>query len=144
MASEDSIYPLVREYIDEKLARGEVVVVDWLTHEIIGGRPGIEEDDTEFYRVCAFVHIKDVVKRCVRKFDTKPITDEQLVLDGFEHLQVAYTVPRNGRIELVPVDQLSDVELEARAAEYEAMAKGCRAHARELRTFAASRQQKVA
>lgn len=133
--SETSIYPEVRKIIADKIEAGEVVVIDWLTHEIIAGKDGIEGPDTEFYRVCAFIHVKDVVRRCVGKYDSKPATDRQLTLPGFDHLQVAYTVMRHGDIVLVPVDQLTNEEIEARALEYEAMAEGCRAHARELRSY---------
>ncbi len=133
--SETSIYPEVRKIIADKITNGEVVIIDWLTHEIIASKAGIEGPDTEFYRVCAFTHVKDVVKRCVGKYDAKPSTDRQLVLDGFEYLQVAYSVMREGEIVLVPVDQLTDAEIEDRAKEYEAMAVGLRSHARELRNF---------
>lgn len=137
--SETSIYGEVRKFIADKIANGETVVVEWLTHEIVASKPDIEGSDTEFYRVCAFTHVKDVVKRCVGKYDAKPVTDQQLTLDGFEHLQVAYTVERNKQIVLVPVDQLTDEEIEARAREYEQMAISCRAHARELRSYKSAR-----
>ena len=137
--SETSVYREVREYISDKIARGEVVMVDWLTHEIVANKSAIEGDDVEFYRVCAFTHVRDVVKRCIGKYDAKPKTDEQLILDGFEHLQVAYSVERSGHVVLVPVDQLSDAEINLRADEYMKMARGCRDHAKELRAYALSR-----
>ncbi len=137
---ESSIYPEVRKFIAEKVARGDVVVIDWLTHEIVSSKAAITGTDTEFYRICAFTHVKDVVKRCIGKYDGQPKTDRQLTLDGFEHLQVAYTVMRDDQIVLVPVDQMTDEEIEARAKEYEAMALGCRAHARELRSYKSARR----
>jgi hypothetical protein len=137
--SETSIYGDVRKFIADKVANGEIVVVEWLTHEIISSKSDIDGGDTEFYRVCAYTHIKDVVKRCVGKYDSKPVLDQQLTLDGFEHLQVAYTVERDAQIVLVPVNQLTDDEIEARAKEYERMALSCRAHARELRAYQAAR-----
>lgn len=142
--SEDSIYGEVRKHIADKVASGEVVIVDWVTHEIVGKRSDISGGDAEFYRVCAYSEIKRTVSRCIGKYDAKPATDDQLVLDGFNHLQVAYTVRRNGRIELVSVDQLTDREIEDRAREYEAMALGCRSHARELREFARGRVRTAA
>jgi hypothetical protein len=141
---EESIYSEVRKHIADKVAQGEVVVVDWMTHEIVAKHSDISGDDTEFYRVCAYSEIKRTVSKCIGKYNAKPETDDQLVLDGFEYVQVAYTVQRNGRVELVPVDQLTDWEIESRAREYEAMAIGCRAHARELRAFARGRVQRAA
>lgn len=138
---ESSIYPEVRKIIADKVHQGEVVVIDWLTHEIISSKDGISGSDLDFYRVCAFTHVKDVVKRCVGKYDSKPTTDRQLTLDGFEYLQVAYTVARDEQIVLVPVNQLSDDEIEARAKAYDDMADGCKAHARELRSYKRIRRQ---
>ncbi|MER9937452.1 hypothetical protein [Mesorhizobium sp. M0088] len=138
--SETSVYSEVRKIIADKIAAGEIVIVDWLTHEIVAGKPGIEGTDTEFYRVCAYTHVKDLVKRCVGKYDARPETDRQLTLAGFEHLQVAYTVDREGRVTLVPVDQLSDSEIIGRAKAYDLMAEGCRAHARELRSYLRERR----
>lgn len=141
--SETSIYAEVRKFIADKVSNGEVVVVSWLTQEIVGQKD-ISGEDADFLTACAFAHVKDVVKRCVGKYDAKPATDEQLVMAGFEHLQVAYTVERRGETVLVPVDQLTDPEIEDRALEYERMARGCRAHAKELRSYAMNRPAAVA
>ena len=46
--SETSIYPEVRKIIADKITNGEVVIIDWLTHEIIASKAGIEGPDTEF------------------------------------------------------------------------------------------------
>ena len=137
--SDTSVTAEVRKFIADKIANGETIVVDWLTHEIINSKGAIEGDDAEFYRVCAYKHIRDVVRACVGKYDAKPITDEQLTLEGFEHLQVAYTGPRGDQIVLVPVNQLTDAELLDRAAEYDVMAKGCKSHAREIRSYVETR-----
>jgi hypothetical protein len=136
---ENSIFPEIRKFIADKIASGETIAVDWLTHEIIAKKQDISGDDTEFYRVCAYTHVRDVVKRCVGKYNARTQSDEQLVMDGFEHLQVAYTVQRHDEIVLVPVDQLTAPEIEARAQEYEHMGLGCFAHAKELRSYALAR-----
>lgn len=73
----------------------------------------------------------------------KQADDKQLenmaMLDGFEHLQTGYTVERDGERVLVPIDVLSDEELASRAAEYDAMAEGCKLHAKEIRAYIRSR-----
>lgn len=135
--NEESITTEIRKLIEDKIARKEVVVIEWLTNEVVSRKSEIEGPDLPFYRVCAYSHIKDLARRCVKKYDSQPSspTDSQIVLPGFEQLQVAYSVFRDGANVLVPVDMLSDGELEARAAEYDAMAKGCRNHAREIRKY---------
>ncbi len=130
----------VRKLIADNTANGEQTKVPWVTQEILDRHSAIEGEDAPFYLVCARAHIKDIVRACIGKYDSaEPANDKQLVLAGFEHLQIAYTVERQGETTLVPVDQLTDVELLARAAEYDDMAKSCRAHAREIRKYVESR-----
>ena len=137
--SKTSIYAEVRQIIADKIENGDSVIVEWLTREIITSRSRIKGGDCVFYRLCAYAHVKNIVKRCIGKYDARPTTDAQLTLEGFEHLQVAYTVTRASQVVLVPVDKLTDQELEARSREYEQMAKGCQAHARELRSYLRAR-----
>lgn len=140
-----SIRAEVRKFIADKIAHKEVIAVDWLTHEIVNSRADIEGEDAPFYRVCAYKHVRDEVKACVDKYDAKtPVSDSQLVLDGFEHLQVAYTVERKGITQLVPIDMLTDAELTKRAIEFEDMAKGCRKHALEIRGYVKAREEQRA
>jgi hypothetical protein len=133
----------VRKFIADKIANGEQIVVEWLTNEIIRSKSSIDGEDVPFYRTCAFSHVKDVVRRSVGKYDQRSLTADrnQIVMDGFEHLQVAYTVSRNSDVVLVPVNQLTDAELLARAVEYDDMARGCRKHAFEIREYVRSRKE---
>lgn len=131
----DSLYSDVRKFIQSKLDAGLILRAEWVTAEIIAGKQEPECDDADFYLICARNHIAEVVKRCIGKYSAKPATDAQLTLTGFEHMQKAYQVERDGARLLVPTDLLTDSELLARAEEYDAMAIGCRAHARELRDF---------
>lgn len=136
----ESVTAEIRKFISDKIAAGETVVVEWLTQEVVSAKAAIEGDDLPFYRVCAYAHVKDIVKRCVGKYDARPETNRQIVLPGFDHLQEAYTVRRNDEIVLVPISQLSDSELLDRAAEYDDMAKGCHKHALEIRGFVRARE----
>lgn len=136
----DSIYSEVREFVQDRIDSGVITRVDWLTAEYLGGKADIAGDDVSFYRVCAQEHVGRIVKRVVGKYDAAPDKpDQQLVLPGFDHLQRAYTVSRDGATVLVPINLLTAQELLVRAAEYDEMAKGCRAHAREIREFVKSR-----
>lgn len=135
----------IRKLIADKVSAGEQTRVPWITQEVLDRHADIEGGDTPFYLICARAHIKDIVRACIAKYDTKtPSDDRQLILAGFEHLQVAYTVERHGETTLVPVDQITDAELLARAAEYDDMARGCRAHAREIRKYVEERGEQIA
>lgn len=136
----DSIYTEVRRFVQDRVDTGVITRVEWLTAEYIESKGDVFGGDVPFYRVCALAHVNEVVKKCVGKYDSKPAKSAgQLVLPGFDHLQRAYTVTRDGAVLLVPVDLLTSAELLHRASEYDEMAKGCRAHAREIREFVAAR-----
>lgn len=135
-----NVHGEVRKLITDCLGRGETRTVASYVDTIMSDHPAIEGDDADFYLVCTRARVKEIVSKTIGKFTPKEEpADRQLVLDGFQHLQVAYTFERHGETVLVPVDQCSDIELAARAAEYEDMAKGCRAHARELREYVGAR-----
>ena len=136
----NGIYSEVRMFVTDKIESGESIRVDWLSNEIIQSKSNIDGDDYPFYRVCALAHIQEVVRQCIGKYnDASSKKDEQLVLDGFEHLQKAYTVVRNNVNMLIPIDLLTDEELFSRAEEYKLMAKGCLKHAKEIKNFISNR-----
>lgn len=135
----DSLYTEVRAYIQDQLDAGVIVRAEWITAGFLANKAEPDCEDADFYLLCARSHLAEVVKRCIGKYTAKPETDSQLVLPGFDHLQRGYQVDREGVRVLVPTDLLTDEELEARAAEYGEMAKGCIAHAKEIRAFIKAR-----
>lgn len=140
-----NIYGEVRKLITDCVARGEARSKASYVNTIMSEHDAISGDDADFYLICTRHRINDIVSATIGKFTPKTQTaDTQLVLDGFEHLQVAYTFERNGEVYLVPIDQCSELELATRAREYEEMAEGCRAHAREIREYNATRKPQAA
>lgn len=123
----------VRKFVTDKVDAGVIVRADWLAKEYIDSKGSMEADEPDFYRFCALAQVNDMVRKAIGKYDTKPDTEDKL--PGFEHLQRAYTVTRDGVKLLVPVHDCADDELLERAREYEAMAKTCIAHADELRKY---------
>jgi len=129
----------IRRIVTDKVDAGATIRVEWLTTEIIAQKDAIEGDDVDFYLACGVDFVKRVVKKVIGEYDPQVATNEQLVMDGFTQLQKAYTVRRNDEIMLVPIHDVTDAELELRAQEYDAMAKGCIKHAQEIRVYARSR-----
>jgi hypothetical protein len=63
-----------------------------------------------------------------------------MLLDGFEYLQQAYPIARGAVRCLVPVDQMTDDEMDMKASEYQKMGDGCYTHAQEILSYKESRQ----
>lgn len=138
--NDSSIRSEIRKFIADKINAGDNIVVPWLITEILAQKSDIEGNDLPFYLTCTRATVSEIVKSCVQKYNKADNKDTQIVLPGFEHLQVAYPVERDGQQVLVPVNQLSDDELEQRAKEYDAMARSCRLHAREIRDYVKARR----
>lgn len=139
------IQNLIARLVADKIDAGQVVNMQWATKEIIDTFSEIEGRDVDFYLITAKFYIADLVKRCIKKYETPDQTESgQIVMDGFEHLQKAYPIERKDGREIVPVAQMTDAELEARAAEYDKMAEGCKKHALEIREYINSRVQSIA
>ena len=142
MLSEEKIYAEISKYVSDLVDRGVVSRVNWITDNFLSSRPDISGEGATLYRYCTRAHVNVIVKRVVKKYDVeaRAVQDEQLRLEGFEYLQRAYTMPRDGHIELVPIYKCTNDELLARAIEYDKQAKGCIAHANELRLFVVARE----
>lgn len=136
------IYRIIESIVLDKIDRGERVSMNWAVTEVLNGYPDITGEDADFYKIAARDFVAGKVKGCIKKYDGSfDSVTPQMVLDGFEHLQKAYPVKRGKSRELVPVDQLTDRELLARAEELRAMAKGCRKHAKEIEDYVSHRRQ---
>lgn len=141
MTNEESIYADVRKFVSDLVDSGVETPIEWITTHFLNTRGEIGGEGAVLYRYCTRAHVSRIVKKVVGKYDleARSVQDSQIVLEGFEHLQRAYTVPRDEKIVLVPIDKCSDTELLLRADDYEKQAKGCRLHARELRSFVKTR-----
>jgi hypothetical protein len=132
-----------RRLIADKINRAEEVQMPWAVQELIQAAGEITGEGVEFYKLCAREYIYRVVKKVVDKYDQSSAEREdndQMRLEGFDHLQVAYTVERDGERTLVPIHLISDAELLARSNEYEKQAIGLQTHAQELRSYVLSRK----
>ena len=136
---ETSVTDEIHRLIDDKIAAGVIVRADWVAAGILEIKSNIDGDDVPFYRVCAYRDIVRIAKRVIGKYEADDTTPDQLLLPGFMHLCRAYPMVRDGVPMIVPVDQCSEAELRGRATDLEKMAKGCRAHAREILDYLAAR-----
>jgi hypothetical protein len=129
----------IQKLVNDNINSGQVVSVDWLISEILGDFHDIQGTDVDFYLICARHYIVDQAKRLINKFAPKVTQDKQLTMEGFRYLQGAYALERGGSQVIVPTQQMTDAEIDDRAAEYEAMSNGCLGHREELLQYKASR-----
>jgi hypothetical protein len=141
MLNEESIYSEVRKFVSDLVDAGVETPVEWITTNFLNSRGDIAGEGEALYRYCTRAHVNRIVKKVVGKYDidARSAGDAQDPLPGFEYLQRAYTVPRESKTVLVPIYKCTDAELLDRAEECDRQAKGCRAHARELRSFVSAR-----
>ena len=128
---EGVIYSRIHEAVRDAVAAGKPLLVDSIVAEIIEEIAAPKGADAEFYLLCA----QDQIKQAVRQALSSVSKIDQLGAEnnGFNHLQKAYSVERDGRRVLVPVWELTAKEMSGRIAQYERMAESLRRHAMELK-----------
>jgi len=71
-----------------------------------------------------------------KKLDfTQQPESQQLIIEGFEHVQVYYSIKRKGEQIGVPVEQMTEFEIREKAKELRKMGKTCFDHANELEMY---------
>jgi hypothetical protein len=126
------------EIITAKIEHGEIVKMQWAVQELISSMGEIMGEGSEFYFITADFYAWRVIKKMVNKLDaaTSAVrSHQQMDLEGFASMQVAYTVKRDGAIALVPVELMTIQEREDRASLYDRGANALKQHAKELRAY---------
>ena len=127
--------------IRDRLGRGEETVDRWLTQAVVGSHPGISGKDEDFYECCAYGHVRSQVGSVLCRYksvdDIAP--DPQMVLPGFERLQIGYLIERESEQRIVALDQMTGIEITSKIADYRTMSAGCLQHANELERYLAGR-----
>jgi hypothetical protein len=141
---EQGIRSEMHKVVQDRIDAGLVTGLSEIVHDVLRERRNFNGDDAPFYRVHAFEDLKRIAKSVVGKYDARDTTADDLLLPGFSHLCKAYPMMRDGTVVIVPVDMCGDDELKARASQLDEMAKGCRAHAREIREYLIARGQVAA
>jgi hypothetical protein len=141
---EQSIRSEMHKIAQERIDAGEVTSLDQIVHTVLDTRSNIDGADAPFYRVHAFDDLKRIAKSVVGKYAAKDTTADELLLPGFKHLCKAYPMSRDGDVVIVPLDMCTDDELKARAVQLDDMAKGCIAHANEIREYVLARARVAA
>lgn len=122
---------------------GEAFKAQEITQEVCDRfQAGLSEhDDRNFWTHCGHQEVRDQVRAVIGKRykNTGQPADEQLVLPGFRHLQKHYLVERGGDEVAVPIDTMTDEELDAKSELYRSMGLACFQHADEIQRYKSRR-----
>ena len=133
-----SIQDLDREIEKAVAARTERFHKSWLVKLIQDAHPDIRGKDADFARSAAGYWIAARVTQFFmnsKAQESAAETPEQLRFPGYEYLQRRYSVEHKGQQWIIPVEEMTDAELDRKIAEHVAQAGGHNAHAFELRRF---------
>lgn len=134
----------VQEIIERFISEGKSIAASWVVQAIVKSHPDVSGADANWYILCGYEHARDSVRQVLRRY--KPSEEgpqEQVVLPGFERLQKAYLVDRGNEQTIVPVQDLTDAEIEAKEIELEIMGRGCYQHRDELKRYRMQRNSQV-
>jgi hypothetical protein len=132
---EKEVIAFIAGCVMAKIASGQIVDRKWLTLEVLANYDSIDGEHADHYRAMARRFIDGTARRVIGKLESANPGQSEFTMEGYDHLQMAYPLKRDGELKLVPVEQASDEELEGRAKEYESMAEGALAHAAEIRRY---------
>lgn len=125
----------VERLIEEAVEEQRVTDKGWLIQSVLASHGNPEGDSADFFSLCAYEHVSDTVRSALSRYRPKPEgeeTKDQWVLPGFERLQKAYLVDRDGKSKVVPIVKMTTEEVAAKAEEYRRIGAGCQEHADEL------------
>lgn len=117
---------------------------DWITQEVMNNHPDVDGADADFYLCVSKIEVRAAARKAVNAFrlQAQPERDqqEQMTLEGFDHLQEYYVCNRDGTQVGVLTKSAPDELLLAKADELHAMGMGCFQHEDEIRRYVAARR----
>jgi len=131
----------ITDKVEAFLTANRVCHPDWVTEALMQDHADLSGGDEECALFSMRANFRNEVRRHINRFKLTPelAADPQLVLPGFRRLQMAYLVTRDSQQVAVPVQSLTNVEIEAKCIELVSMSNGCLEHVEELRRYLADR-----
>lgn len=132
----------INAHLDRLAQNNERWIASWITTAVCNDHAGglREGEESHFWRWGTAHCVRELVRKQINaRAGSSPEhqQQDQFTLAGFErtHLQRYYMVERDDQEQGVPVTQLTDSEIDAKAREYRAMGTACYAHADELERY---------
>lgn len=145
MSLDQQLRQEINQMLDALAERSAIWDAKSIAHAICNNHAEALDDseDADFWRHTGYRHTRKTVTEIINKrAGDRPEQDGgQLKLPGYEHLHAYYVVSRGGEDVGIPIHDMTDDEIEAKAATYRNMASACYAHADELDRFRTLRRQ---
>jgi hypothetical protein len=129
----------IREEITLRLNGKPEVPAEWIVNAIAQRHTKKATRLPEFFRFCTLEYLRSEVRKAVNRAKQADVEDEQLILPGYERLQVRYALERSGQACFVRLEAMTTQEIIAKAREYDRMGNGCFKHRDELMDYAQKR-----
>lgn len=134
----------IASQIEAAIAARRATPASWIATSIMARfkmPSGWTGEARDFYLLNASENVRREVSQVLGQFKKETDASEFAKQEGFEFVQKAYPIRRDGEFTIVPVDAMTDDEVEAKVFELERMAASCMAHAEELRRFLKQRSK---
>ena len=140
----DQLATEINSLLDRLADEGQPWRAQWVANAIVLNHTEglVDGEDKNFWMHCGYTTTRDQVRRCINKragIKKEDDGDRQQKLPGFDHLQRYYMVEREDEAVGIPVHDLTDDEIDAKATELRVMGAACYDHADEHRRFKESR-----
>jgi hypothetical protein len=144
MYSQTDLTNEVNDYLNS-LDDNTQAVPSWITQDIVKNHSDLFGSDKDFALLCVYGHVRRTVTSAMGRYKLKPEEPNPLQMEldlkpGYKRLQKRYLVDRDGEQVGVPVEMLTDEEINQKLGELESMAQGCFEHADELRRYRDARK----
>lgn len=107
-----------------------------IVHSIIKSHGIVKGDNAEFYELCAYGHVRSVVREAFRRMKCDDFAEStENLLPGFERLQRRYIIDNGDESHAVPIEQMTPAEFRMKIDELRRHADGCVKHAHELERY---------
>ncbi len=127
---------------------GKIWTPRWIAHAIVAEHKDglVAGEHSDFWKYCGYSKTRQMVTKCINKRagDKKSKDNGQYILPGYEHIQSHYVVTRDDEDVGIPVELLTDEEIDSKADVYRKMGNACLDHADELERYKSDRNVKIA
>ena len=151
MSYRDALRDEIAAEIEFLRERRRPILPDWITQNVCSRHQAAlesaeSEEDAAFWRFTGYAFTRDLVRRVINETmgPNSGGDAKQRVLPGFEHLQEYYLVKREGDQVGVPIEEMTDAEIDAKMEEHDKMGSAHFAHRDELATYKEQRRVQCA